>query len=139
MKRRRNPGTNPGGSMRPQPHGGMLRTGGTNRGGPGRPPSLISQRCRGSFEECITVLEQIADGELGARTRDRIRAVELLGKYGMTSTPVDLQEVRHRLRATIAAISELPDEDAAAALLTTLEAIWSPDVSRAPVSSGKAR
>lgn len=47
-----------------QPHGGALNSGGTpgNAGGTGRPASVIRERCRGSFDQRIAVLEDIADG-----------------------------------------------------------------------------
>ena len=48
----------------------------------GRPPSVIRERCRGSFEERIAVLEEIAD-DPGVSAGDRIRALDLLGKYGL--------------------------------------------------------
>ena len=47
----------------PQEHGGALRQGNPgNRGGIGRPKSLVRQRCRDSFDERIPVLEKIVDG-----------------------------------------------------------------------------
>ena len=48
----------------------------------GRPPSVIRERCRGSFEDRIVVLEEIAD-DPKANAGDRIRALDLLGKYGL--------------------------------------------------------
>ena len=48
----------------------------------GRPPSVIRERCRGSFEDRIAVLEEIADNP-EASASDRIRALDLLGKYGL--------------------------------------------------------
>jgi hypothetical protein len=54
--------TVPVGALIPQPHGGALRNGGTNAGGPGRPADLVRQRLVGAFEERIDVLERIADG-----------------------------------------------------------------------------
>ncbi len=48
----------------------------------GRPPSVIRERCRGSFEDRIAVLEEIAD-DARANAGDRIRALDLLGKYGL--------------------------------------------------------
>ena len=48
----------------------------------GRPPSVIRERCRGSFEDRIVVLEEIADNPK-ASASDRIRALDLLGKYGL--------------------------------------------------------
>ena len=51
-----NPDENPV-EMRPGKHGGMLRTGGTNRGGPGRPASEIRAKVRGSFDERVAILD----------------------------------------------------------------------------------
>jgi hypothetical protein len=50
---------------------------GGNYGNPGggRPPSAIRLRCRGSFEERIPVLEQIADGEASEKIRVPLNAV----------------------------------------------------------------
>lgn len=65
-------------------HGrGALLTGGKpgNRGGPGRPPSAIRKRCQDSFEERIPILEGFVDDE-NEKTSDRIKAHEVLGKYG---------------------------------------------------------
>jgi hypothetical protein len=56
----------------PQAHGGALRRGGTNAGGPGRPPSAIREKLRVSFDERVPILEKIADGEVIHRTRVRI-------------------------------------------------------------------
>ena len=70
------------GQLVPQAHGGALRRGGTNRGGPGRPPSAIREQLRGSFEQRIRVLEDIADGKEYSAA-DRLRAVDLLGKFGL--------------------------------------------------------
>ncbi len=64
-------------------HGrGALLTGGKpgNKGG-GRIPSAIRELCRGSFAERLEVLTDIAD-DTEAKTIDRIRAIDLLGKYG---------------------------------------------------------
>jgi hypothetical protein len=36
----------PVGALRPQPHGGALRNGGTNKGGTGRPPDEFKALCR---------------------------------------------------------------------------------------------
>ena len=59
-----NPGKNPGRTipMRVQPHGGALNSGGRYPGS-GRPPSVVRQRCRGSFLERVPILETIADTE----------------------------------------------------------------------------
>src|SRR5438309_3227482 len=67
----------------PQAHGGAVYSGGVpgHRGGPGRPPSALRERLRGSFEDRVSVLEAIADDEEGD-PQDRIRAVDVLAKYG---------------------------------------------------------
>ena len=60
-----------------------LRHGGTNAGGPGRPPSELRRTLRASFAERIRILEEIADKEEAA-DRDRIRAVDTLAKYALS-------------------------------------------------------
>lgn len=76
--------------LEPQAHGGVLRRGGTNKGGTGRPSSVIQKRCQGSFKKRIPILEDIADGKVaGALVSDRMKAVDLLGKYA------GLQKVEH--------------------------------------------
>lgn len=69
------------GELIPQGHGGALRNGGTNRGGPGRPRSAIRDACARSFDERIAVAEKIADSRKATRL-DKLRALDLLGKYG---------------------------------------------------------
>jgi hypothetical protein len=63
-----------------------LRRGGTNKGGTGRPPSVIREKLRGSFDKRVKVLEQIADGKLAASVADRLKAIDLLAKYGLGTT-----------------------------------------------------
>jgi hypothetical protein len=77
-------------SRRTPKHGrGELQVGNPgNRGGTGRPPSAVRARCLGSFDERIHVAEEIASSaqyEAG----DRLRALDLLGKYA------GLQKVEH--------------------------------------------
>jgi len=75
----------------PQSNGrGALLSGGMpgNRGGTGRPPDLIRQRCRESFDKRIPILEQIADdrlkkGSAQPKVRDRILALSELAKVGL--------------------------------------------------------
>lgn len=56
--------------MRVPAHGrGALRVGGTNRGGSGRPPSVIREQLRGTIAERAGMLEQIMDGVPLQRTR----------------------------------------------------------------------
>jgi hypothetical protein len=93
--------------MVPQPGGGLLRQGGTNRGGPGRTRSEIQQLIRDKFTEgALDVLVGIAHGpravetdcpECGASVTvedppagdgERVRAADILLRYG-TGTPAD--------------------------------------------------
>ncbi len=72
----------------PQPHGGAILQGGNpgNRGGSGggRPPSVLRQRLRDSADDRMKVLEEVADGEdPNAKPSDRIKAVDILLKYGL--------------------------------------------------------
>lgn len=62
-------------------NGGTLRRGGNKTPGIGRPSSTVREKCRGSFEKRIRVLEKIAD-DPKSNDSDRIRAVDTLGKYG---------------------------------------------------------
>ena len=106
---------------------------GGRRRGAGRPPSLIREKLRGSFEKRIKILEQIADGEFvprlpkgvnradicqcGAYKREapaecicmasnnaqmaeygageRLKAIDLLGKYGMGTTVTETDTDGH--------------------------------------------
>lgn len=63
------------GELVPQQHGGALRNGGPNRGGPGRPASALRDRLRGSFDERVAIIEEIADGHPTVRTQIRLDAV----------------------------------------------------------------
>jgi hypothetical protein len=72
------------GELIPQDHGGALRYGGTNKGGTGRPASAIRAACRNAFEESIPAIEAIAN-DPEASTADRLKAMDMLGKYGLGS------------------------------------------------------
>lgn len=92
-----------------------MRAGGTpgNKGGTGRPPSIIREKLRGSYEDRIKLLEDFADGrfvpamppnaELAAKLEsgkdaatnvvmavyaisDRLRALDQMAKYGLGTT-----------------------------------------------------
>lgn len=90
------------GNLIPQDHGGALRNGGTNKGGPGRPASEIRKRLRGSFDKRIPILEKIADKARGMGANgDKTRAMDLMGKYGLgterTITIVGDEDIVHAL------------------------------------------
>ena len=115
------------GVLIPQPHGGALRHGavpGTNSGGTGRPPSAIRERLRGSFDERVAVLEDIADSNAES-TADRIRAIDLLAKYGLgTLKEISTEDVAGRLRETIAIIRRRLPKSEADALLNEMRGVW---------------
>ncbi len=112
------------GELIPQPHGGALRNGGPNRGGPGRAPSEIRKQLRGDFRERIQILNRIADDE-EMRAGDRIRAVELMARYGLgTLTEMSVEEVRDNLTVTISVIRDFLNEDQAKELVERLRPIW---------------
>ena len=127
-------GADNGVTLVPQEHGGALNSGGTpgNKGNPDSigfllPHSHIRTHCRGSFAERVPVLEAIADGrplpmtkivegesetiEISASIKERVSAIETLGKYGgvdklaltpeeqpdRTLTPEKLQDYLERL------------------------------------------
>lgn len=66
----------------PGRNGGRLNRGGTkgNKGG-GRPPSEIRDICAQSFVQRIAKAEAIIDGDTST-DGDKLRALDLLGKYG---------------------------------------------------------
>lgn len=55
-----------------------------NKGGTGRPPSRIRELCREKFEDGVPKMAEIllSDSE-STSNADRIRAMDLFGKYGM--------------------------------------------------------
>lgn len=68
--------------MQPGANGGQLLVGNPgNKGGTGKPKSEVRERCVGSFDERIPILEQIAN-DVNANPADRLKAIDLLGKYG---------------------------------------------------------
>ena len=111
----------------PQRHGGAVYSGGVpgHRGGPGRPSSVLRDRLRGSFEDRVSVLEAIADDK-EADPQDRIRAVDVLAKYGLgTLHEISVEQVRDRLRDTLQVLrEELPSEQAAH-IINRLREVWS--------------
>ena len=69
-------------------HGnGRIRRGSLpgNTPGTGRPPSIIRERLRGSFEQRVKILESIADDE-EAPPSERMKAIDILAKYGLGTT-----------------------------------------------------
>lgn len=113
----------------PQPNGGALLSGGKpgnvgNPNAPGRPPSAIREKLRGSFAERVRILEKIADGE-ALDPSDRMKAIDLMGKYGLGARKdVDEDQIRERLSKTLAIITAELDGDVAEALISKIEVVW---------------
>lgn len=105
-----------------QPHGGLLRQGGTNRGGPGRPPSAIRAAARDEFDRLIPKLATIAKAK-ETKDSDRIRAIDVLGKYGMDAA-VSVADVRECLRQTTEEIREFLSPEQSDMLLGRIRPIW---------------
>lgn len=87
------------GTLVPQPHGGALLNGNPNlQAGPGVLSHAVRQVCLEKFQRHIPTLDAIADGtlkqkitvkgvemEVEPELRDRIAAIEKLGKFGFGS------------------------------------------------------
>ena len=68
----------------PGRNGGVLNRGGTpgNKGGTGRPKSEVRQACVEGFESALPVLMRIAMDDNIVSQAERLKAIDLLGKYG---------------------------------------------------------
>jgi len=109
-----------------QSHGGAILGGGLpgHAGGGGRPSSALRERLRGSFQERVSVLEEIADDPT-ADPQDRIRAIDVLAKYGLGLTrELSVDEVRDRLRETVALIRRALPPEQATEILRSLREVW---------------
>ena len=99
--------TVPVGALVPQGHGGALRNGGTNRGGPGRPKDRVKAAAVESLEKRLKVADEIIDDE-EAKDRDRISGLAFLAKVGgMAKDAYDQALIDDLWEATEAA---LPDD-----------------------------
>ncbi len=110
----------------PQIHGGALYAAGVpgHVGGTGRPPSALRERLRGSFEERVRVLEEIAD-DVSADPQDRVRALDMMAKYGLgTVRELTVDQVRDRLRETVTIIRESLPSSQASKILLRLREVW---------------
>lgn len=103
------------------PNGQLVGGNPGNRGG-GRTPSAIRADARGRFDELLPVLTKIAKRKNTAN-RDRIRAADVLGKYGMDKS-VSYADIRECLREQQKEIFALLPEEQAQQLLDRLRPIW---------------
>lgn len=79
------------GALEPGPRGGMLHRGRPKGGkpGPGRPPSAVRAASRAGYDAAIPILQRLLRSK-ETRPADRIRAAEVLARYGgLTSLTAD--------------------------------------------------
>ncbi len=129
----------------PQAHGGAIRVGnpGNSGGKPGRsgrPTSLIRRKCALAFANRVKALAEIADGktvqrqrldgvetqtEISAEVSDRLKAIDLLGKYGLgTVKEVSSEQVKERVQATLLVLRQHVSAETFAAICAELRPIW---------------
>ena len=95
----------------PGRNGGTLRRGGSNGGAGGRPLSAIRLLVRDSFAQLIPRLIEIAQSE-DASTSDQLRAIDLLGKYGLGTTVTETTTDGHDVITRIVEVpAKLSSED----------------------------
>lgn len=116
------------GKLVPQKHGGALLDGAAHPSrhvpGPGRPPSEIRKRLRGSFDERVRILEELADKD-DISPADRMKAIDLMAKYGLgTTKELTVEHVRDRLKQTLDIIQRTLPPEQANALIAELEPVW---------------
>lgn len=115
------------GTLIPQAHGGALLAGVASPGrhvpGPGRPASELRQLARLGFEARLVELTRL--GKEAASDSDRIRAIDILGKYGLgTIQEMSVDSVRGRLARTIELIRSELEPEQAATLLAKMAVLW---------------
>jgi acyl-CoA reductase-like NAD-dependent aldehyde dehydrogenase len=72
----------------------------------------------------VRVLEEIADSE-EADPADRIRAVDVLARYGLgAASDVSVDQVRERLARTVALLRARIQADLARAIIHEMREIW---------------
>lgn len=102
----------------PQPHGGALNRGGTpgNRGGPGRPPAKLRAQLRRIAATRIPVLASISHRRSTAKDADKIRAIDVILKYGLDRN-ISVADLRHALRDMSELAYQMFDKEQADAFL----------------------
>jgi hypothetical protein len=107
------PKPNPGDLVPPKHGKGLLRHGSKPGGppGPGRPPSAIREAMREALADRIAIAEQIADN-VEASTSDRLRALDLLAKYGLGTKSEVTGEDGAPIHAGVVILPMLKNDDA---------------------------
>ncbi|HSI71708.1 MAG TPA: hypothetical protein VK934_00910 [Fimbriimonas sp.] len=75
-------------------NGGKLLTGGVpgHKGGGGRPSSELRARSRVAFALGLDFAERLLAGDVEGSTADKLRAMDITGKYGLGEATVLLPE-----------------------------------------------
>ena len=113
----------------PQTHGGALVPGagrGPAKGAPnaGRPPSAVRALLREAFATRVSLAAEIAD-DPSLAPAERLRALDLLGRYGLgTTRELSVEDVKERLAATVALVRATVPAPHAEALLAKLRGVW---------------
>ena len=94
--------------------------------GPGRPSSAIRAKLRGSFDDRIEIIEDIADDE---DSTDRLKALKLMAEYGFKEA-FDKGLLDELWDATEAAVGDDP------ALIQRIRKAWSPIIVRKLMANG---
>jgi hypothetical protein len=124
-KPRRASGT-PTGALIPQPHGGAIRNGGTNRGGPGRTPEVLRMKSRELYERWIAWAAKKMKAQNAADDL-MMQIGNTSGKYGFApSDMVSRQDVRERLQKQIDIIISTLSSADAERLIAALHPVWFP-------------
>lgn len=132
-----------GTAMRPQPHGGALKTGGPNRGA-GRPPSVLREMAREitaealpqirlvALGERITVTRKVKDDDEGdvyadfdvrPEIRDRMEAFDRLASLGL-GEEIRAEDIGKRLEMQAAVICQTLGAEDAERVLAAIDAVW---------------
>ncbi len=108
-----------------QSHGGALNRGGTpgNRGGPGRPPSRLRAICRRMAGTRLQVLGQISSKKSKSKDSDKIKAIDVLLKYGMDRS-ISIADLRVALHEMSELAYEMFPKDQADAFLAACGPIY---------------
>lgn len=107
---------------------------------------MVKARLLGSFAQRIAILEEIADAAVVMREKcsscgyvattqvvsdkeqpgysERLKSIDLMGKYAGDEDDVPADEVRKRLTNTLDVIRDKLPADIAAALIADLRAVW---------------
>jgi hypothetical protein len=116
--------------MRPQPHGGALRNGGTNKGGPGRMPEVLRMRSRAVYEKWLDWADKVVTSKLDEKPNaisdeTMMQIGNTVGRYGFPpSDSVSLDEIRERLARQLEAIgATLPASDAEK-VIAAIRPVW---------------